>query len=154
MSPFLIVLADGLVAVLLAATILTSIRLSRRIATLKGDEAALRNTIGDLKMATENAERAIGGLRATLDECDRALSERLSAASRVSADLSGKVEAGQGVVNRIARIVESAGQAPAPKEDSVPRDIQSANGERLSAAARAAQALSERAAQRLRGVAA
>jgi hypothetical protein len=34
-----------------------------------------RQTIGDLMVATESAERAISGLRSTLAECDRTLAE-------------------------------------------------------------------------------
>ena len=59
MSLFVTLAADILVAVLLAATIVTSLRLSRRIGQMKGDEAALRQTIGDLMVATGTAERAM-----------------------------------------------------------------------------------------------
>ncbi len=80
MSLFVTLFADLLVAVLLTATIVTSLRLSKRIGQLKGDEAALRSTIGDLMVATHNAERAITGLRSALDECDRTLADRIQSA--------------------------------------------------------------------------
>ena len=70
------------IAVLLVASIVSSMRLSGRITKLKADEAALRQTIGDLVMASSTAERAIVGLRATLDECDRTLADRLGTAGR------------------------------------------------------------------------
>ncbi|KMO10431.1 DUF6468 domain-containing protein, partial [Methylobacterium indicum] len=82
MSLIVSILADLLVAVLLVACISTSVGLGRRITRLKGDEAAMRQTIGDLMMATESAERAIAGLRSTLAECDRTLAERLRVAER------------------------------------------------------------------------
>ena len=82
MSLIVTLAADILVAILLVATIVSSVRLSRRITKLKADEAALRQTIGDLVMASSTAERAIVGLRATLDECDRTLADRLSTAER------------------------------------------------------------------------
>lgn len=82
MSLLVTLVADVLVAVLLVATIVSSVRLSRRIAKLKADETALRQTIGDLVTASATAERAIIGLRATLDECDRTLAERLGTAER------------------------------------------------------------------------
>ncbi|MFC6047774.1 glutamyl-tRNA reductase, partial [Methylobacterium hispanicum] len=59
MSTLVTLLADGLVAVLLVATIVSSLRLSRRIAQMKADEAAFRRTIGDLMAASATAERAI-----------------------------------------------------------------------------------------------
>ena len=80
MSLFVTLAADILVAVLLAATIVTSLRLSRRIGQMKGDEAALRQTIGDLMVATGTAERAIAGLRAAIDEGDRTLNASLETA--------------------------------------------------------------------------
>ncbi|HEX8417464.1 MAG TPA: DUF6468 domain-containing protein, partial [Methylobacterium sp.] len=87
MSLLVTLVADVLVAVLLVATIVSSVGLSRRIAKLKADEVALRQTIGDLVVASATAERAISGLRATLDECDRTLAERLGTAERYAADL-------------------------------------------------------------------
>ena len=167
MSLFVTLTADILVAILLVASIGTSIRLSRRIARLKADEAALRQTIGDLVVASATAERAIAGLRATLDECDRTLAERLGTAERYSADLAAHVEAGEGVISRIGAIVTSMkGQAPrepAPREpapeDRLPAATVAAaalpgNTERLGAALAAARALADRANERLRAKAA
>jgi hypothetical protein len=161
MSTMFSVIADILVAVLLAATIITSLRLSGRIAKLKGDEEAMRRTIGELMLASENAERAIAGLRTTLSECERTLGERLVTAERYAADLSAQVEAGQEVITRITQIVGStkgsaerpaipvasaAAEAPAPAQPSA--------SDRLTAAVAAAQALAERAAKRREQVAA
>jgi hypothetical protein len=159
MSQFITIAADLLVAVLLAATIATAVRLSRRITKLKADEAAMRTTIGELMQATETAERAIAGLRTTLGDCDRTLAERLRTAERYAADLAEQVEAGNQVMSRIAQIVESSRQVaaarPAPGPPApVPEPPKSQHSERLSAAAAAAQALSERAARRREGAAA
>lgn len=161
MSYFVTLLADLLVAVLLVATIVTSLRLSRRIAGLKSDEAAMRKTIGDLVVATTTAERAITGLRATLDECDRTLAGRLEAAERGCADLTRQVEAGEGVVARIGAIVAQARPARgaaadepiAPSRATEPALVVS-NADRLAATLNAAQALSERALERIRAKAA
>jgi Domain of unknown function (DUF6468) len=161
MSPIITVVADLLVAVLLTATIVTSMRLSQRITRLKADEAAMRQTIGELMLSTETAERAIAGLRTTLGDCDRTLAERLRTAERYAADLSEQVEAGNAVMNRIAQIVESTRKVAAlrpepPQAANEPANgpAKSPNGERLSAAAAAAKALTERAARRLGGAAA
>jgi hypothetical protein len=156
MSPIITLVADLLVAILLTATIVSSVRLSQRITKLKADESAMRKTIGDLVMATETAERAIAGLRTTLGECDRTLAERLRTAERYAADLAAQVEAGTAVMNRITQIVETSRQVaeirPEPKAANEP--ARGPNGERLSAAAAAAQALAERAARRMEGAAA
>ncbi|MEL6063965.1 MULTISPECIES: DUF6468 domain-containing protein [unclassified Methylobacterium] len=165
MSLFVTLAADILVAVLLAATIVSSLRLSRRIGQLKGDEAALRQTIGDLMVATGTAERAIAGLRAAIDESDRTLNARLEAASARAAELTEQVEAGETVVARIGAIVAQmravpARQEPAPVAPAAPEPAPfrpepvSPNGERLGAAAAAALAMSERALARVRARAA
>ncbi|UMY15868.1 DUF6468 domain-containing protein [Methylobacterium organophilum] len=158
MTLFVSLAADILVAILLVATIATSLKLSRRITTLKADEAAMRQTIGDLVVASATAERAITGLRATLDDCDRTLAERLAAAERGSAELAAQVRAGEQVVARIGAIVANARAASAaeaaPARIVEPMPEAAGNGERLGAALAAAQALSERALDRLRARAA
>jgi hypothetical protein len=161
MSPIITVVADLLVAVLLTATIVTSMRLSQRITRLKADEAAMRQTIGELMLSTETAERAIAGLRTTLGDCDRTLAERLRTAERYAADLSEQVEAGNAVMNRIVQIVESTRKVAALRPEPLQAANEAANepargpnGDRLSAAAAAAQALTERAARRRGGAAA
>lgn len=166
MSLFVTLAADILVAVLLAATIVTSLRLSRRIGQMKGDEAALRQTIGDLMVATGTAERAIAGLRATIDEGDRTLNASLETATIRAAELKLQVEAGEGVITRIGAIVaqmravpirpEPAPEPrPAPEVPPERRPEQAGpNGERLGVAAAAALAMSERALARVRARAA
>jgi hypothetical protein len=168
MSLFVTLAADMLVAVLLAATIVTSLRLSGRIGQMKGDEAALRQTIGDLMVATGTAERAIAGLRAAIDDADRTLNASLDAATARSAELKLQVEAGETVVTRIGAIVAQMRAvparpepAPAPQVMAEPElqplrrpEPSSPNGERLGAAAAAALAMSERALARVRARAA
>lgn len=162
MSLFVTLAADALVAILLAATIVTSLRLSRRISGLKADESAMRKTIGDLVVASATAERAIAGLRAALDECDRGLTERIDGAERAAIDLAAHVEAGEGVIARIGAIVTQAAPPAkvaakdtarvAAKPAAAPPPV--SNGERLDVALAAAQAMSERALDRLRARAA
>ena len=158
MSAIITLLADSLVAVLLIATIVSSVGLSRRITRLKADEVAMRATIAELMLATETAERAIAGLRTTLGDCDRTLADRLRTAERYAADLASQVEAGETVMGRIAQVVDasrqvaSLGHKAQPGESDEPPP--SLHRERLKAAAAAAQALAERAAKRLEGHAA
>jgi hypothetical protein len=171
MSLFVTLAADILVAVLLAATIVSSLRLSRRIGQMKGDEAALRQTIGDLMVATGTAERAIAGLRAAIDEGDRTLNASLESATVRAAELRLQVEAGEGVITRIGAIVAQMRAVPVrPESAPQPRPVPAAsepepratrapepaspNGERLGAAAAAALAMSERALARVRARAA
>lgn len=162
---------DILVAVLLVGTIISSVRLSRRIARMKADEAGMRQTISDLVVASATAERAVVGLRATLNECDRTLADRLATAERYATDLSVQVAAGTTVIEQISAIVAQASggtkaprqveETPAPidaplaTQSRPPVEIQTTpHHERLGAAAAAALAVSERALGRLRSKAA
>lgn len=104
MSSFLAIAADLLVACLLVVTIVTSIRLSRKIAVMKADESAMRTTITELVVATEKADMAIGALRATVLESERTLSDRLGAAARHTERLAQEVSAGEAVIERVSRI--------------------------------------------------
>lgn len=154
MSPTIMIAADILVVVLLVATIATSVRLSGRIAQLKADESALRSTIAELVGATGMAERAIGGLRATVAECDRSLAERLRAAEAHSAELSRILGEGESVLTRIEHFVHVTRRAvhtsvpptvaPAPPVAAAPR-----TGEALRSAVATARAVAERAARRV-----
>jgi hypothetical protein len=141
-------IADVLVASLLVATIITCFILTKRIERLKADEAGMRQTVGALITATDNAERAIAGLKSTLGDCDRTLEERLRTAERYAADLAAQVEAGQAVMERIGQIVSAAtlvGAKDAPVEAAaVPAPVS-----RLESAAQSAAAIRARAARRL-----
>jgi hypothetical protein len=108
MSSILMLFAEVLVAILLVATVVTSVRLSRRITRMQADEAAMRATVIELMKATETAERAIAGLRSTLGECEKTLGDRLRVAERYASDLAEQVEAGESVMNRMMSIVESS----------------------------------------------
>ena len=142
-------IADVLVASLLVATIITCFILTKRIERLKADEAGMRQTVGALITATDNAERAIAGLKSTLGDCDRTLEERLRTAERYAADLAAQVEAGQAVMERIGQIVSAASLVGARSDDEPAAAPQPAPVSRLESAAQSAAAIRARAARRL-----
>jgi hypothetical protein len=165
MNGFLGVAVDLLVAVLLVATIISALGLSRRMSRMKADESTMRATIGDLMVATDTAERAIAALKAMLGESDRTLGERLRTAERYSVDLAHRVQAGETVMSRIAQIVDTsrrgteldgAPRPPKPSNDvtgnlkgGVKPEAKAGNEGILTAAAATAQAVADRAARRL-----
>lgn len=164
MNGFFAIAVDLLVAVLLVATIISSVGLSRRMARMRADESAMRSTIADLIVATDTAERAIAGLKSLLGESDRTLSERLRTAERYSEDLATRVHAGETVMSRIAHIVDTSRRAAepeaAPRPPKPSNDVdgeikveklkaEAANEGMLTAAAAAAQAVADRAARRM-----
>jgi len=96
------------VAVLLATTIGYCIVLNRRIKNLHADRAALQQMIADLVQATTLANGAIKGLKETAIEADERLNQRLNDAERFAIELANHVNAGQAVMDRIARITQAA----------------------------------------------
>lgn len=133
-----------LVAVLLILTIGYCMLLNRRLKLLRGDENALRITIAELITATEIAERAIGGLKATAHDCEAGLGERLSRAERLCAELDRRLAAGRHLLGDRPHVATAAG--PAEQASPPAQDAQ--------AIAAAAQAVAERLRNKAFGLAA
>ena len=136
---------ESLVSVLLLLTILYCVRLNSQIKRLKADESAMRNTVAELVAATDTAERAIAGLRATVRETDETLGAKLDEAKRFNAEMVINTESGHEV---LARLIQIVGAARAQQPD----EVKPANDPMAIVAA--AQALTERAKARIRGLAA
>jgi len=137
---------ESLVALLLLLTILYCVALNRQLKSLKADEAALKAMVAELVAATAVAERAIGGLKSTVSDCEQGIGQRLRDAERVNAEMERQVAASKQLVERLARIV-SAGQAALPPHDA-------AVATDTKAIVAAAQAFAERTRARVRGAAA
>jgi len=126
------IIIDALVAVLLVLTISYCVLLNRRLKLLKADEQSLRATISELVTATEIAERAIGGLKLTVHECDMGLGERLRKAERVSIEIDRTIVAGKDLLNRLSQIVTAGrgnDRAPAPTPAAVVAPLIDARGD-------------------------
>ena len=120
---------ESLVAILLGVTIGYCVLLNHRLKRLKADEQSLRATISELITATEIAERAVCGLKATAHECEETLGERLNAADRFCADLRAQVKGGEMVLSRLARVVvaaQSLNDVPAAAEAPDPKALAAA----------------------------
>jgi hypothetical protein len=107
-------LIDGVVAIRLVLTIAYCIMLNRRLKLLRSDEQSLRATISELVTATEIAERAIGGLKLTVHECDMGLGERLRKAERVAIEIDRAIVGGKDLVSRLSQIVNAGRRADEP----------------------------------------
>ena len=121
MSNILPLTLESLVALLLLLTILYCVRLNGQLKRLRSDETSMRATVAELMAATETAERAIAGLKATVREADQTLGERLRAAERYAEDIVQHTEAGAEVLNRLAQIANARGGQPAaPAKPATP----------------------------------
>jgi hypothetical protein len=130
-------LVETMVSILLLLTILYCVRLNNQLRLLKADEQSLRATISELITATEIAERAIGGLKATMREGEQTLNERLTRGEQMSGDIERQLRAGEELLGKITRI---AGAGRAEEPGAVPD---------AKAVAAAAQAFAERARARV-----
>jgi hypothetical protein len=139
---------ESLVSILLLLTILYCIRLNEQLKRLKANGASMQQTIAELITATESAERAIAGLKATVQEADETLGERLRVAERYSVDMRQSTAAGAELLQRIIRItgVQCAEPEPAPEPAPAPSDARSIVA--------AALAFAERTRARVQGLAA
>ena len=136
-------LVEIMVSILLLLTILYCVRLNKQLRLLKADERSLRATISELITATEIADRAIGGLKSTMQEGEHALSERLERGEHLAAELDLHITACNQLLARLVRIagVTRPAAEPAPVQDA-------------KAVAAAAQAFADRTRSRLGGQAA
>jgi hypothetical protein len=103
---------EGLVAALLLLTICYCVMLNRRLTRLKADEHSLKATISELITATEIAERAVAGLKVTVQECDAGLGQRLTSADLLNAALARQITNGEQLLGKIAQIVSAARTLP------------------------------------------
>jgi hypothetical protein len=122
MSQGIGMIIDCVVAILLVLTIGYCMMLNRRLKLLKADEQSLRATISELVTATEIAERAIGGLKITVHECDMGLGERLRKAERLAGDIDRAVVSGKDLVSRLSQIVSAGRRADEHVSGEAPRD--------------------------------
>jgi Domain of unknown function (DUF6468) len=136
-------LVETMVSVLLLLTILYCVRLNKQLRLLKADEQSLRATISELVTATEIADRAISGLKSTMQQGEQALSERLERGEVLAAELDLHLTAGNQLLARLVRI---AGVSRPPPDSPA---LQNAN-----AVAAAAQAFADRTRYRVGGQAA
>jgi Domain of unknown function (DUF6468) len=157
------VIIDGVVAILLVLTIGYCILLNRRLKLLKADEQSLRATISELVTATEIAERAIGGLKLTVHECDMGLGDRLRKAERVTIEIDRTLVAGKDLLGRLSQIVtagrgvdQSVTPLPEPRRDAIPPAQEAAKTPKTDAraVAAAAEAFAERVRTKVHGLAA
>ena len=112
-------LVETMVSILLLLTILYCVRLNKQLRLLKADEQSLRATISELVTATEIADRAIAGLKSTLQEGAQALTERLNRGELLTSELDLHLTAGNQLLARLVRIAgvsRPAGEPPAVQD--------------------------------------
>ena len=110
---------ESMVSILLLATILYCVRLNKQLRLLKADENSLRATISELVTATEIADRAIAGLKSTMQQGEQALSQKLERGEVLAAELDLHLSVGNQLLARLVRIAgvtRPVGESPAVQD--------------------------------------
>ena len=118
-------IVESMVAILLATTIGYCIILNQRLKRLHSDRDQLRKMVADLVQATSLANAAVTELKTAAVEADTVLQGRLEEAEKFGIELANHVNAGQQIMDKIARITTTArstpGATPEPKAVEAPR---------------------------------
>lgn len=102
---------EGLLIFLLLITICYCFILDRRLKVLRNGHSDLRKVITDLSQTTQIAREAISGLKATADDVDQRLSEKLNEARDMTSQLENLIDAKQQPLR--PQVVPAAKQVPA-----------------------------------------
>ena len=148
---------NGLIAILLVLTIGYCMRLNWRLKLLKSDEQWLRATIAELVTATDIAERAITGLKLTVEECEVGLAARLASGERLTVDLDRRIAAAKNVVGRLVQAAANEGPRAERPDTLAPLRRNETNAPQqhdVQAVAAAAQAFAEKLRVKVHGLAA
>ena len=109
---------DCSLIVLLAGVIVMAFRLQRRLVALRSGQHELRETIGNLNAAINDAQRSVASLKMSAKEAQGTLGEDIKQASALSEELKLITEAGNNLADRIEqgltrqRPSQGAGSSP------------------------------------------
>jgi len=98
MSPVAMFLLDGLIALLLIATIWYCSVLNRRLNTIRESNAELHSLVGQLNLASQNAERSASALKSAGENAIRDLQEQIAQANGLVQELASDGSHAQKVV--------------------------------------------------------
>lgn len=115
---------EGLLLVLLAATLLYAVRLERRLGVLRRDNAALEALVAGFNEATARAEASTARLRAAAEGAGHQVAEQIEVGERLKGDLVFLIERGEALADRLdARVREARALANAPEPRGAARTL-------------------------------
>jgi hypothetical protein len=138
-SAWLPLTADAVVAVLLIVTLVFVGRLNNRLSALRADRGALAELIQGLQHASQQAERAVGGLKLSANDSGRALEGIVERAGALRDDLTFLIGRAEAAADRLEGAVRGRQEPPPPAETSRAPGPTSSN-KRLSSLLRQAAA--------------
>jgi hypothetical protein len=104
----LMLILDGLIVILLIATIVYAVILNQKLNLLRKNKDDLSRMIANFNEATVRAESSIPRLRKAADEARQALQEKVEKAQQLRDDLAFMIERGDSMANRLESSVRMA----------------------------------------------
>ena len=95
-------LIDGILIILLVATICCAMSLSRRLSSLRSDKKNLEKLMGEFHGISEKADKSLTGIRATAEEVSRELAEANTKSRSMRDELAFLVERADRLAEKIA----------------------------------------------------
>jgi Domain of unknown function (DUF6468) len=120
--------ADAVVALLLVATIGYSAVLNRRLTAVRADRDQFASVIRDLGAATQRAESAVAGLRATADDLGRRVDKKIEEGRALRDDLAYMIERGGAIADKLEAQLRSGRDRLKPDATPQPHVVHSADG--------------------------
>jgi chromosome segregation ATPase len=107
---------ESLVCVLLAATIFYCISVNRKLERLRSEQKGMQSFIRELSIATTNADKAIYGLRQTVEASGDELAGQIERARHMSRQLNTEIEKSEQMMNRLVVLAGGVEQRRAETE--------------------------------------
>jgi hypothetical protein len=101
-------IVEGLVSALLVATIFYCISVNRKLERLRSEQKGMHSFIRELSVATGNADKAIQGLRATVQDSGAELAGQIDKGRNMSRLLKGEIENAE---QTMSKLIVLAGRA-------------------------------------------
>lgn len=93
---------DGILIILLSATIFCAVSLSRRLSSLRSDKKNLEKLMSEFHHISEKADKSLTGIRATAEEVSRELAEANAKSRSMRDELAFLVERADRLAEKIA----------------------------------------------------
>ncbi|MBU0800991.1 MAG: hypothetical protein KKA05_08285 [Alphaproteobacteria bacterium] len=109
---------DGIIVLLLVATILFAARLSVHLQAFRSNRAELENLVKTLADQIAQADRAVAGMRESAREGGRDLQERINEARALTEELQFMNETGNNLAGRLEKAATSPARASGAERDA------------------------------------
>ena len=123
-------LIDGILIILLVATICCAVSLSRRLSSLRSDKQNLEKLMSEFHDISEKADKSLTGIRATAEEVSRELAEANAKSRSMRDELAFLVER----ADRLAEKIATTANDPIREDTSIDKRKSNETGDNIESA--------------------